>query len=61
MAKEVVNTTTRIKIAGNAIVLTSKLKFETIQKMENTTRMHFVSLKQRKMKKKKSLESAQEN
>lgn len=34
MAKEVVNTTTRIKIAGNAIVLTSKLKFETIQKME---------------------------
>lgn len=31
---ENVSNTKRIKIAGNAIVLTSKLKFSTIQKME---------------------------
>lgn len=32
--QKTVKTTKRIKIAGNAIVLTSKLKFATIQKME---------------------------
>lgn len=33
-APKTTKTTKRIKIAGNAIVLTSKLKFATIQKME---------------------------
>ena len=37
-AKPATKETKRIKIAGNAVVLTSKLKFATIQKMEKYNR-----------------------
>ena len=36
--KPATKATKRIKIAGNAVVLTSKLKFATIQKMEKYNR-----------------------
>jgi hypothetical protein len=38
VGKEVLQPTKKIKIAGNAVVLTSSLKFETIQKMEKYNR-----------------------